>query len=765
MRGWLRDLAMGVRLSIGGSKATRTGIVRLLMSTVGIGLAVFVLLVAVSAPHMFEQRDSRQHSFVPTVHGNPDIAPTRLVGKYEYLRSDQVREMYLKATGPNSPVPPGVDRVPAVGEVMVSPALAELLAGPDGGLFAPRLPGKVVGVIGHSGVLNPGDYVMYAGADLPDPEVVEASGIDTVYRFTYRSSIDSSDPRLLTLLTVGVVVLLFPVLVLVAVSSRIAGAERDRRLAALRLVGADRRQVNRIAAAESLAGAGTGLVVGIGLFLVFRAAIEHIRFIDLGFYIEDVSPPWLAVLLVILAVPAIAVATSLMSLRRTIIEPLGVVRRAPKIKRRLWWRILPPAAGVAMMLLFGNDSPMGLAAGAVLLLLGIPLLLPWLLDRGLRGFRGGSPSVQLAVRRLQLDTGTATRVVAGLSVVLAGAIAIQGLLAAEAKHYGVSEAASLGSTVPDLLRIEPVESVADEALQLTRGVSGVREASNVAEFGVEAPRNQYYSVLVTDCVTIQRMLKVRSCKDGDSFIPAGPAPQYSSQLEHPVNGTTYGPNETEMSFHVPANVKTVERQPVVPHDPTSGSYASLLLTHGAMPAHHPQLYSTITAQLEPGSPDVQDRVRNALAPLRWRVSVARVSRDLLSEDQAAFLVVRNSLLGGSIFTLLLAGVCLLVVALEQMRERRRAIAALSATGVPTRTLAKSILIQTTIPVLAGVVVAAVAGIGLSALVFPLIDEPFTVDWLSVGFLSAAAALLVVGVTGLTLPSLRSASRLEALRSE
>ncbi|TDQ05546.1 ABC transporter permease [Labedaea rhizosphaerae] len=765
MNGWLRDLAMGLRLSVGGSRSTKTGIARLLMSTVGIGLAVFVLLVAVAAPNMLHARDSRQTGMYPSGEKVAGVAPTKVVMTSTYLRSDRIQELYLQGTGPNSPKPPGVDRLPAVGEVMVSPALADLLAGPDGALFAPRVPGRVVGVIDKSGVVDPGEFVLYAGANLPSADPEDGSMAEEVYKFGFRTTVEASDPRLLTMITVGVVVLLFPVLVLVAVSSRIAGAERDRRLAALRLVGADRRQVNRIAAAESLAGSGTGLVLGIGLFLLFRATIEHLRMIDLGFYTEDVSPPWLAVLLVILAVPALAVGTSLVSLRRTVIEPLGVVRRAPKIKRRLWWRILPPAAGVALILMVGDSSPWGLAAGAVLLLLGIPLLLPWLLDRGLRGFRGGSPSTQLAVRRLQLDTGTATRVVAGLSVVLAGAIAIQGVLAAEAKSFALPEGASLGASVPDLLRINPDEGVAEQAVQLTRGVSGVRDVAITQMFGVQGPQDSYYSVLLVDCADIHRVLAVHSCKDGDAFTPTGGAPEYSGQVAQPVDGTVTGADHEDVPWHVPANVRPAPRLPVDPNDPTSDSYVSLVVTPGAMPAKRPMLYSTVTAQVDPASPDVQDRVRNALAPLQWKVSVSRVSRDRLSDDQASFLVVRNGLLGGSLFTLLLAGVCLLVVALEQMRERRRAIAALSATGVPIRTLAKSILIQTAIPVAAGVLVAVVAGLGLSALVFPLVREPFTIDWGAVGFLSGAAALLIIAVTGLTLPSLRSAARLEALRSE
>ena len=81
-----------------------------------------------------------------------------------------------------------------------------------------------------------------------------------------------------------------------------------------------------------------------------------------------------------------------------------------------------------------------------------------------------------------------------------------------------------------------------------------------------------------------------------------------------------------------------------------------------------------------------------------------------------FVEIRNGLLIGSVFTLLLAAMSLLVVAVEQMRERRRSIAALSATGVPLGTLVRSLLWQNAIPMVIAIVIAAASGIGVAALV-------------------------------------------------
>jgi len=159
-------------------------------------------------------------------------------------------------------------------------------------------------------------------------------------------------------------------------------------------------------------------------------------------------------------------------------------------------------------------------------------------------------------------------------------------------------------------------------------------------------------------------------------------------------------------------------------------------------------------------------VRTAVAPYGWRARVDANGTDRSrSQTLELFLTVRNGLLGGALFTLLLAGISMLVLALEQMRERRRPLAALAASGVPTGTIARSLLWQNTVPVLVAVVVAVLTGIGLAELVFRLIDEPFSMDWLSVAMYSAVATVLVLLVTAMIMPTLRSATRLAALRME
>ena len=136
-------------------------------------------------------------------------------------------------------------------------------------------------------------------------------------------------------------------------------------------------------------------------------------------------------MLVVLGVPAVAVGVSLAALERVVAEPLGVVRRAGASRpRRLWWRLVLPLVGLALLAQVsmqdaddvGDDAA---RLGIIALLVGVAALLPWLVERVVARLGAGAVAWQLAVRRLQLDPGGAARAVSGIAVAVAGAIALQ----------------------------------------------------------------------------------------------------------------------------------------------------------------------------------------------------------------------------------------------------------------------------------------------------------------------------------------------------
>ena len=61
----------------------------------------------------------------------------------------------------------------------------------------------------------------------------------------------------------------------------------------------------------------------------------------------------------------------------------------------------------------------------IALLIGVAALLPWVVERVVGRLGAGKVAWQLAVRRLQLDPGGPARAVSGITVAVAGAIALQ----------------------------------------------------------------------------------------------------------------------------------------------------------------------------------------------------------------------------------------------------------------------------------------------------------------------------------------------------
>jgi hypothetical protein len=347
----VRELVLGARLTLAGGRA---GLVRTGATAVAVGLGVAVLLVAASLPAMRGDRVARGDARVATDRAAPGRAGADSVLVAEVpteFRGREVKGRLLEPGGPRAPLPPGLIRMPRPGEVFVSPALRDLLATGDGhGLLAPRIPGRVAGTVAPPGLLGPSELAFYAGA--------RGLGEDARRVDHFGTSVPSGTSAVLGVLTVIVLVaLLLPVAVLVGAAVRTGGEERDRRLAALRLVGADHGMTRRIAAGEALVAAGLGLVLGAVLFLVIRANAERVTLWDLSVFSSDVRPSLPLALLVAVGVPAAAVLVSLLALRRVVAEPLGVVRRAEAGRRRLWWRLLLPAAGlVTLATALGKDA-------------------------------------------------------------------------------------------------------------------------------------------------------------------------------------------------------------------------------------------------------------------------------------------------------------------------------------------------------------------------------------------------------------------------
>ncbi|TCO59835.1 FtsX-like permease family protein [Actinocrispum wychmicini] len=756
----ISDFALGLRLAVGGSRSSGQALLRLAMTTIGIALVVSVLLPAVSIGSVVNARTDRSAANQAISADPSDPDPLYQV-RWSVRLPDGYVEVHSVSGGPNAPMPPGLTALPGPGDLVVSPAVAELLASPDGAPLRARLPGRVVGVIGKPGLVDASDRKVWAGA--PPEETRAARLAEKVGGFGRTPWKGDANMVLLVVLLPILVALLLPLLVFVTTASRMGAAQRERRLAAVRLIGLDARQIRRVAAAESLLGAAAGVVVGGVLFFLTRQWLGSPDLFGFRVFGEDFLPPWPLVVLIVLLVPALAVGAAIFGLRNIIVEPLGVVRQGRPARRLMWWRWT--VTGIGALLVTGASlvgereysSMVALTAGSALVLVGVAVLLPWMVERVAGRLRGGPPSWQFAISRLQVDSGTASRVVSGLVVVLAGAIMTQVLLTSTMPAAQARQQPPALPSAP--VMVETDLGHQDDVLTRVKALPGIDRAEAVRKLHGTAEDGTYVQIEVGSCAALALRANLGSCVDGDVFAVHTLASERPGKLRLGVYYSSDGDRNGPL-WTVPAGVRDV--------DVTQAAWGvqDYLVTTGAAV---PSLPGPVDVYVG-GSGTTEAlslRVATAVSGLAWlgQVSLADPTSDFDALSQRPMQQFRAVLLAASMFVLMVAALSLLILSIEQITDRRRALAALSAAGVPLGVMARSSLWQTALPVLIGVVLAIGAGIGLSAPILTLAEAKIDIDPPMIGALAGAALLAVLIVTACTLPLLRQVTKVESLRAE
>ncbi|MFF4601766.1 FtsX-like permease family protein [Streptomyces sp. NPDC001339] len=773
---WARDLAMGMRFAAGGG---REGWIRTALTAAGVALGVAVLLIGASVPTLMAARHGREQARenLGQMHEpRPGDTTLRYASADTAFHGTPIRGRVVRPDGAHPPLPPGVPQLPGPGRMLVSPALKELLDSPEGDLLRDRLDYTVAGTLGDAGLLGPRELTYFA----------QKATLSNGYHINRFGHSDWEPNRLGTptvlLVTMTCVALMMPVMVFIGTSVRFGNERRERRLAALRLVGADVRTTRRIASGEALFGSLLGLVGGGALFLGIRQLAPLITLWDINVFSADVTPGPLAAALIGLLVPAAAVLVTLFAQRRVTVEPLGVVRARPAVRRRLWWRLVLPATGTLLLVPLAweqpwSDNPLNtfrLAAGSMLLLFGVTALLPWLVDVVVGRLRGGPVPWQLAVRRLQLSSSSATRAVGGITVAVAGAIAIHMLMTGIQAGYAHAYAES--GKLPRLslasgARSWPQVQQTLDALRTTRGVTAVHGtieagAGRMPAPGVDPADPPYTSLAVGSCAELRRLADLPSCRDGDVFLNAnapGRDPALAPGFTLDLNTPAYDgkPAAAPHPWTIPGSARDARlRHPGT--GPGLDGY-DLLLTPSAVDiARLDDPTAQFTVDFDRHTPDAVEYIRNTAARLTpWTQEFSVVD----NPHDAQLGSVRNALFIGAVITLLLIGAGLIITTVEQLYERRRLLSVLDAYGTRRATLGWSVLWQTAVPVTLGLALALTCGLALGSLLLSMIESAVIVDWPVVAAMTAIGGGVILFVTALSLPPLWRMMRPEGLRTE
>lgn len=292
----------------------------------------------------------------------------------------------------------------------------------------------------------------------------------------------------------GTALLSLPSLLLLHQAVRLGSADRERRLAGLRLAGATPGQVRRIGAALVGIPVFVGAAGGIGFYWLLRAILgrdltyvdDHTSFGEfrdsLRLVPTTVTPTWWQLLLVVGAVTVIGVGVGLWAGRALVVSPLGVARRTNARPPRPWGAgllVMAPILGSTYLGAYGGLGDVWAVVGGVtivsLLVLGMLTLAPWVayvMGRYVAS-RARSAPVLIAARRLAAEprtTGRAASAVGAVGLVAGGSAALTADLlpigGADRVHFvaialvGVALLAALLAVV-GALTVHSIESLFD----------------------------------------------------------------------------------------------------------------------------------------------------------------------------------------------------------------------------------------------------------------------------------------------------------------
>ena len=337
-------------------------------------------------------------------------------------------------------------KTPGPGEYYLSRALADAVAQyPDDNILARFGKNtKYLGVLPSEYTASPDALMMVRGASAEEvaasDDVAKAQGQASYFANVYRTDANGLksniglDPISIITFGVGGAILLFPIVIFVSVATQLGAAQREKRYAALRLIGATKRQVTRILLLESLLASVAGVVIGLGAFWLLQAPLQQFKMDGMRFNPGDLALTAGQYALIIGLTLGLTTFVNWRRMRRAQISPLGVSRSIEKVKKLRGWRALVPAAGIAIFawlsskpgldwLTANKESAMPillLMAALLLVMFGLILAGGWLTNKlSLLAARwANNGSMLIAGKRTAVHSRTVFRGVSGVVLAL-----------------------------------------------------------------------------------------------------------------------------------------------------------------------------------------------------------------------------------------------------------------------------------------------------------------------------------------------------------
>lgn len=288
-------------------------------------------------------------------------------------RSVQIVDM--QKGGDNTPNIADNLPAPNPGEFYASPALADYIAEHSDEHLEYRY-GKLIGELPESVVPARDDFYVVRGSDYPihDGQIYlwadednENAEVGTpiedlaVYNFIdyeVDSYFDSAEYNISkAVIYAGIIILLFPVIMLVSIATRLGSVQREQRYASLRLIGVTNGQVTGIIATESFISTLIGIVAGWPLYLLVRPLLFDFTLSESRFWPSAITVTTVQSLVIAGLTLVMSLFANWWGMRHVRTSPLGISQKQKMEKKPGWWRILPLLASLATLIYMTVHDP------------------------------------------------------------------------------------------------------------------------------------------------------------------------------------------------------------------------------------------------------------------------------------------------------------------------------------------------------------------------------------------------------------------------
>ncbi|WP_416985020.1 FtsX-like permease family protein [Streptomyces sp. T028] len=708
----MKELLLGLRLLLGSGPGNR---VRFFLMAGGSAVGVCCLAMVLAIPGILAAQDGRKaarEADCPLndqrVCAGAKRAPLELELTDPYGARPMTRVFHAPGASAIDP-PPGLNELPSPGEMFVSPRLHEALKKEPA--LAQLVPGRERGLIGAQGLAHPDELYAYIGVardDLKDGRPVTSYGKP----YTHDETVEPSTLDIVRFTLAGVVLL--PLAVYLSVCARLSAAARARRLAALRLVGLSKKGVQRVNAAETVAAALLGAVLGLGSYAAVNQLISRVGLPGFRWYPSDGSLSLSATLVCLIGCPALAWVAGAVGARKAAANPLAV-RRSGVEKPPAKWGLLPLLPGLGIVTGYCVAGATGHAPrdtslssilmplAVVLVGIGLVLSLP-ILSRSLArrvAHTSRSLPLGLAMRRNEVEPGGVLRVATGLVLLVYAASLAQGVL------IELDQVSKNTSPVQSYeLSLHDVTQERQRAFEAVAGVRGHgMHTHSWSDPEVEFPPVIY--AMVATCDQLRGMVPgIGQCLEGRPFRVVNPQELYNDDSRPGANFPFHLRNAAGERHVTTVRVPNAQ---VIFHDEAGISP----LSSGDViipPSYLPDGFRPEDATLILASSSAPDTVRSVLDGIGGVDPTAKVDTPgVVVTALQQITVVKTILAMGMVLGLIIGMAAYLVAAADRAVERRPQVTALALLGARPRTLRAVQVTQVVLPLAVGLALAVVAG--------------------------------------------------------